>query len=418
MDEMKIQWKQKISFGILMILSLWWPSFELFMGILILCSLYFLNLKNQKISKDFLTAVLPLFLIIFIGLVSAFFYGYNIADISKDIAYFSKPLMLLFLGYSLIKIIHDDSFLFKIFIYLSVFFAIIHLYNLITYPNVLHTSINTLRNDTGLSNDIELLALVFLLLGFKYRKLKVFKQNRTTNIIITLLTVSLFLYFSRTMWVAIFLLLLASFGYAKISLKALKYITLIFILIGGFYIYLFSIEIERGETGISTFLYKMKIAPEEIFMPKIDLNDHAALWDHWRAYEAKMAYDQMHGYQHLIGRGFGSLVDLHFVAPLNDDGMRYISSLHNGYVMIYYKTGIIGLLFYLIFILNLYLFTFYKKNVYSELPVNNLIAAIGVYLLFSTLIISGAYNLKDIYLFALGGMIALFDRFKLTQKTD
>jgi len=415
MSSLRIQWKYKLLFGILIIISLQWPSFELLLAFLILICLYFLNLKNQKISKDFITAVLPLLLIFFVGMVSAFFYNYNFGDILKDNGYFLKPIMLLFLGYVLVFSINDTRFLFKAFIYLSIIFSLIHIFKLTTNPDLFPFNINKIRSIGGLSNDVELLALVFLLLSLKYPALNIFKKKSKSYIVIALLSISFFLYFSRTMWVAVFLLILTSFGYAKISLKAFKYIALILVLIGGFYIYLFSIEIKREEAGISAFLYKMKIAPEEIFVPKIDLNDHGALWDHWRAYEAKMAFDQMNTYQLLIGRGFGSLVDLHFVAPLNEKGMRYISHIHNGYAMIFYKTGFIGLLLYLTFTLNLYLFTFYRKNTIDEIPVNNLIASIGVYLLFSTLIISGAYNLKDIYLFTLGGLIALFDKYKLIK---
>lgn len=295
---------------------------------------------------------------------------------------------------------------------MAIVFAIFHLYKMLTYPDLFSTSINTIRTDTGLSNHVELVGLVFLILSFKFTDIQLFKSKKTRYAVLVLLFISFFLYFSRTMWVGILLLLVTSFGYAKISGKALKYVGIGLLFIAGFYIYLFSVEIPRDKPGISAFLYKMKIAPEEIFSPKVDLNNHEALWDHWRAYEAKMAFDQTHGFQHGIGRGFGSLVDLHFVAPLNDEGMRYISHLHNGYAMLYYKTGIVGLLFYILFLLNLYLFTFYKKHGNQNIPIENLIASVGIYLLFSTLIVTGVYNLSDIYLLLLGGLLALYDKNK------
>lgn len=412
MDMNSNQWNYKLLFGILLVISIRWPSVELLIGLLLFISIIFLNRREQKISSDFITAILPLIIIFFIGTILAFFYPYRYWDVGKDMVYFLKPILLLFIGYAIVYTIKDKIFFFKAFVYIGSAFAILHVFELITYPDLLNTSINTLRNKTGLSNHIELLAIVFLFLSLRYPKIQVFNNKRNTYLVLTLLLLSFILYFSRTMWVAIFLLLLTAFGYTKISFKALKYLGLFILLISSFYIYLYSIEIERDQPGISAFLYKMKIAPEEIFTPKIDLEDHAALWDHWRAYEAKMAFDQMDGFEHVFGRGFGSLVDLHFVAPLGDDGMQFISHLHNGYAMIYYKTGSIGLLLYLIFLLNLYLFTFHKKNLKSGIPYSNLIASIGIYLLFSSLIISGAYNLKDIYLFALGGLLANNDFLK------
>ena len=50
-------------------------------------------------------------------------------------------------------------------------------------------------------------------------------------------------------------------------------------------------NIERNSTGIESFLYKIKIAPSEIFNSDIDIDDHKQLWDKWRAYEVKMAFN-------------------------------------------------------------------------------------------------------------------------------
>jgi len=402
----------KSSFLLLLFIPLQLVSFELTFAILFILTILLLNRGSQKISGDFITVILFLLILFLIGISTPFFYNYQLWDIAKDVSYFLKPILLLFLGYAFIHNIKDKLFLFKAFVSMAIVFAIFHLYKMLTYPDLFSTSINTIRTDTGLSNHVELVGLVFLILSFKFTDIQLFKSKKTKYAVLVLLFISFFLYFSRTMWVGILLLIVTSFGYAKISGKALKYVGIGLLFIAGFYIYLFSVEIPRDKPGISAFLYKMKIAPEEIFSPKVDLNNHEALWDHWRAYEAKMAFDQTHGFQHGIGRGFGSLVDLHFVAPLNDEGMRYISHLHNGYAMLYYKTGIVGLLFYILFLLNLYLFTFYKKHENQNIPIENLITSVGIYLLFSTLIVTGVYNLSDIYLLLLGGLLALYDKNK------
>ncbi|MBN2237438.1 MAG: hypothetical protein JW729_07750 [Bacteroidales bacterium] len=402
----------KLIFLAVLFLPLNLTSFEIAFAFFLLATTLLLNNKNFKISKDLITALIPLLLLFVWGILISVFKSIHLFDFGKDAAYFLKPILLIVIGYGTILMIKEKKFLFTSIVYLAVIFAIWHLYKLISYPDLFNTSINTLRNDTGLSNHVELLALMFLLIGFKYPEMAVFEQKRTAIQVLILISISFILYFSRTMWVAIFLLLLTGFGYAKISKKAIKYISIVILLIGGFYIYLYSIEIDRNAPGISTFLYKMKIAPEEIFMPKIDLNDHAALWDHWRAYEAKMAINQMNGWDFAIGRGFGSLVDLHFIAPLNNEGMQYISHLHNGYAFLFYKTGFVGLFLYLLFLGNLYLFTFYSKSTDQNFPLTYFIAAIGVYLMFSSLIITGIYNQNSIYTLVLGGLLALFKKQK------
>lgn len=409
------QWKYKALFVILLISAIKSPSFEFLIVLAFLSAVFFLNQRKQKISTDFFNALFPLIILFGLGLFISFFHSYPIVDIFRDISYFIKPILLFFVGYALMHSIKDSGFIFKIFVYLGIFYSVWHIFDILTYPKLFETSINTLRNNTGLSNDIELIAMIFLFLSLKFSGIQIFKRKQTSYWVLSLLTVSFILYFSRTMWLAIFLLLLTTFGYAKLSSKALKYIGIVLIIFISFYVYLYSVEIKRTDEGISAFLYKMKIAPAEIFLSKVNFKNHANLWDHWRAYEAKTAFDQMKGFQHITGRGFGSLVDLQFKAPLNEKGMRYISHLHNGYAMIYYKTGIIGLIVYLLFVLNLYLFTFYKQNTNQKFPINNLIASVGVYLFFSTLIISGAYNLEEIYLFTLGGFFAFYDKNKKSE---
>jgi hypothetical protein len=112
------------------------------------------------------------------------------------------------------------------------------------------------------------------------------------------------------------------------------------------YGYLYSVKIDRGKPGLEAFLYKIKIAPEEIFKTNIDRDNHKELWDHWRGYEAKRALATMEDKpsSYVFGTGYGSLVNLKFKAPLSTtdkEGLKFISELHNGYPYVLYKTGII-----------------------------------------------------------------------------
>jgi O-antigen ligase len=107
---------------------------------------------------------------------------------------------------------------------------------------------------------------------------------------------------------------------------------------------------------------------------------------------------------YVIGTGYGSLVNLKFFAPLTenykDKGIKYISELHNGYVYIYYKTGILSLFLYLLFLINLYIKIYYNKNFETYF-----ISAIGVAFLFTTLTITGMYNSRDVIVFLLGALL-------------
>ena len=102
-------------------------------------------------------------------------------------------------------------------------------------------------------------------------------------------------------------------------------------------------------------------------------------------------------------------INLKFYSPLGEakKGLKFISEIHNGYIFVLYKSGFLGIIMYLIFLLDLY-----KANYKQKGYVSNLISAIGLFYLFSSLTITGIFNKRDILIFILG---ALF-YFSLTKK--
>lgn len=358
-----------------------------------------------------------LIMILITGVISSFFYQKNLFDWFKDILYFSKPILGILLGYFLVKKINNKKFFLKALIYTSFLFAIYHILTVFITTDFSTDSINTIRNKNGLASPLELLALIILISSYRFDYLKVI--NRRKKILIFTLVLSLILYFSRTMVVAFIIMLLAVNDYTKLTTKGFKYGISLMILIGLFYFYLFSIDLKRNQPGIESFLYKIKIAPSEIFSPtkNIDIKNHKNLWDHWRAYESNLAYMQMkeNPISFLNGYGFGSLVDLKFVAPLNEKGMRFIPLLHNGYVNTLFKTGFLGLFFYISFLLLLYLQSYKNKNYKDEKIIRNLVSAIGLYFIFTSLIITGIYNLEEKYSLILGGFLFLLSKIEANQ---
>ena len=217
------------------------------------------------------------------------------------------------------------------------------------------------------------------------------------------------------MMVLAILLLLSINGYTKITMKGLKAMGIFLLAIIGFYIFLHSIKIDRGKPGLEAFLFKVKIAPEEIFKTRIDRENHKELWDHWRGYEAKRAFDLMTEYpsSFVFGTGYGSLVNLKFEAPLTGEnkGMKFISELHNGFAYVFYKTGIIGLIIYLSFLISLYK-VIYKNSNYATA----FISSIGILYFFTTLTITGIYNSRDIIIFILGALLFFKDKINASIK--
>jgi hypothetical protein len=361
----------------------------------------------SKISKKTFHIFLFFLSILLIAIFSSFFSDFLLYDWVKDFTYFSKPILALLAGYFVSKNINDFYSVLKIIVFVALFLAITHILEILIYIDFRKASVSDIRNIGGISNEIEVFAIVILILSNKYKNIKIFNNKLLKKIALIILSLSFIFYLSRTMIVTLTIFTLGSYGYLKFTRKALKYGFIVLISFGLFYTYLFSRNFERGKPGIDSFLYKMKIAPAEIFISNNNLNtkNHAYLWDHWRAYEAKIAITQINSNSNwFIGKGLGSLVDLKFVAPLGD-GMRYIPTLHNGYVTILYKSGLVGLLFYLCILLSLYLFCYIKHVSIKSTIANNLISGLAIHFLFTTLIVTGMFNIMEPYTFILGMLL-------------
>jgi len=375
------------------------------------------NLK-YKYSKELIKLIFPLVLILIIAVFSSFFFSSKLFDIIKDFFFLAKPILYILIGYFLVKGISNKKFLFDIIVYSAFIFALIHIYLTIYYLNNYEFDVNQLRNYAGRSNALEIFALV-LLFSKKGKELYQF-TGKYKKLFKTILAVSFLCYLSRTVTVSVIILILSINGYLAITRKGILYMFGFIISVILFYSYLFSVDLERGAPGIEGFLYKLKIAPAEIFDYEINVEDHSDLWDHWRAYEAKKAIEQLNDTPLLmglfVGKGVGSLVDLEFVSPLTEEGIQYITTLHNGYSYISFKSGVIGLLAFLFFLLMLYMQVYTKGKSKNAIIINNLLSGIAVYYMFTTLIVTGLYNPRDFGGLIVGGLLSLKFFYKLDNQ--
>jgi hypothetical protein len=297
----------------------------------------------------------------------------------------------------------------KAIVFIAAFTALLHLFGIFILGDFRDNSIHELRGDFGLDNFIEIFALYILLFSKRFLGKPIVTNRRWYYMLVIIFLLSIYLYFSRTMLVAFFLIGFSMLGYTKITTGTLKFIGFAFLLIGLLYVYLFSVKIDRNAKGVEAFLYKIKIAPEEIFKTKIDRENHKELWDHWRGYEAKRAFSLMEkkSSSYVFGTGYGSLINLKFKAPVGEKDMKYISRIHNGYVFILYKTGFIGLILYFLFLINLYQKIYNKKSSEEVYFANRIIVSISIFYVFSSLIITGIYIPIDAVVFILGGLLTV-----------
>ena len=393
----------KTIFILVLLFQMYIPSFKFNVLFQLLLLVLFVLYEKLKIALSFFKITAPIYIVFFLGFIGFLVFNNSITQALKDVFHFIKPLQGLLVGFLFFQIINDKEKFYKTIILTGVLSAIIHLFIVVVFTDFTSGSVHAIRQYTR-DNFLELFAVFFLIFYPIYYKKQLFNSDLKRKIILILLLISCFFYFSRTMIVASIILLMSVYGYTKITMKSLKTISVLLLFIALLYTYLFSVKIDRNAKGYEAFLYKVKIAPSEIFKTKVDRENHKDLWDHWRGYEANRAIALMDTkpLSYLIGVGHGSLVDLKFKAPLSGekDGMRYISELHNGYPYVLYKTGIFGLLLYIFF-----LFTLYYKIHYNSSLETVLISAIGLFYFFTTITITGIYNTQDTIVFILGALL-------------
>lgn len=412
---LKVNKLYQFLFSFLLICQLYIESYRIIIlsQIAILIGILYLE---KSIDSRLVSLILPLLLFLIIPVFPLFFNIPELQFILKDFFLLVKPLVGLVIGYLIFRRINDLSIFVKTIVVVGCISAMIHLVILIFNGSLLTGNVSQIRQFSK-DNFLELFAIFFLSFHQKFFNAHVFKNKSLSRILFIILLVSCLLYLSRTMIIIALILALAVLGYLKISTKTIKVITVLIVVFVGLFIYLFNTKIDRDEKGLMGFLYKVKMAPGEIFTSRIDRSNHAELWDHWRAYEANRAYELMveNPSSFVIGNGYGSLVNLKFKAPLTKDdiGIQYISEIHNGYVFILYKLGFIGLIIFFIFLYNLYI-SFYKKYNF----VNVFMGAISVCYFFTALTITGIFNKRDVMIFILGGLLFFASKFKNFQSNE
>ncbi len=331
-------------------------------------------------------------LILALASIVFFFKNHEFYYVIRDITYLIKPIIGLLIGYQLCKKFPEKVF--QSITHVAFFIAIIH-FCLIFYGVIFFKAItvNDLRFYGGYFSDFEVYALIILIFHEKF-ELNFSKEKTLLYTIIIM--ISAFMYLARTNFIQFIILFLAIKGYFKINKRAITIlVSVIIVSIIGYSTILY-INPKRNGEGIEALLYKIKIAPIEPFKTKINRDDWKDFNDNYRSYENIMTVRQItrDGMNSvLFGQGIGSKIDLKQKVWLGDMELRYISILHNGFMTIFLKSGLLGLFIYLFSIY--FLFKKTESNIEIVNNINLLLIGTGVFLMFSNWVFMGVYNLSD-----------------------
>ncbi|MCZ8144481.1 hypothetical protein [Flavobacterium sp.] len=356
---------------------------------------YSINIINQ---------ILCFLGIIIISLVSSFFYEFTVYNFIRDFTYLLKPIFGLLLGYQICKRYSNNNPLYLI-IRTGVFLAILHLI-IVAFSFIFLTvrDINGLRYYAGYFSDFEVYGLVFLFFS-KQLGIEISESKRKKYIL--LLAVSSMFYLSRTNFIQFVLMFMALKGYFTINKRAITVLATFAVATILLYSAILYVNPKRNGPGIEAFLYKVKIAPTEPFKTKINKEDYKDFNDNYRSLENILTINQMTAEDKstiIFGKGMGSEVKLHAEVMLDGVVFSKISILHNGFMTIFLKSGLLGVVLLILSIVLLYRNCFYQNPMFKN--INYFFIGTILFLFISYWVFMGFYFKADTKSILIGLMIA------------
>ncbi len=330
--------------------------------------------------------------ILFIACIVTFYYDYKLYYIARDFAYMVKPAVGLLIGYQLIRKLRTN--IFRLIVITGFLLALLHFFFLFQAVIVYHAdTVAKVRHYAGYFSDFEIYSLILLVF---YKRFNMGFTQRQVLLLSAVIALSSFLYMARTNYIQFLIMFIALKGYFTVNKKsviAVSSLLLVSLIAYGAILY---INPRRNGDGLEALMYKIKIAPTEPFRTRISKDNHKQFHDNYRSYENITTIRQVkaEGTEAvIIGKGLGSTVDLKTVIWLGDQQMRFISILHNGFMTVFLKSGLIGVA---IFILSLFLlFKRVRSDNYKVRQVNYIMVGTAIFMFISAWVFMGFYFTAD-----------------------
>ncbi len=403
------QSRKETWYTVLFALCVGLPYINFYEATFALWSFAILVTLRRKYSFTFLGYVGYFALILLIATLVGIFKEADVKtyDFVKDITYLLKPILGLIAGYQICKPHLRNPM--NTLVYVGGFIAVAHLLVILhafVFLNV--RNINDLRQFGGYFSDYEIYALIFLIFRDRFG---IDIPKKKAKILLALIGVSAFLYLARTNFIQFAILYMAMKGYLRLTTKSLAVIaSVVAVSIIGYTI-IYNANPRRGAKGLEAFFYKIKVAPMEPFKSKVNAEDWVDFNDNYRSYENILTIRQVSNKGTaavIFGEGLGSKIDLKREVWLQTSMMRYIPFLHNGFMTVFLKSGLLGLFVYFLTI------AFFWKRRPSRDPVvseiNLLLYGTGFFLIISNWVFLGFYNLFDTKTLLVGFLFAYRER--------
>jgi hypothetical protein len=365
---------------------------------ILLLNFIFLIIDNCKFSYFLYNFFLPL-LILFIF---SFFCGikYLFEDIDrfiKDLIIYLQPILVIVFGYYIIdKYISFINFL-RIAIIATSLTSLLKLSYFLFYNgfNFKPIIFFILTDKITWFNFSQLYAFLFLLIGYKFH-LNIFKKSYFKYIFLFSILCILFSVSRTTYFIFIIIIIIININIKFLSkINNFIWIFILFILFTLFgSVYLNIRKNSFNEVSISN---KIANSISEVLITN-KFYTKSEIIVNYRSYEALLGlnkYNESNLFTKFFGFGFGSSVKRpSWIFPDTSSYLDNIPFFHNGYVSILFKSGIIGLILFFIFIFKI---SHLSKNLLVlnttlSLVLFKLLIIFILIILLSTYVIHGIYK--------------------------
>jgi uncharacterized membrane protein YhdT len=252
-------------------------------------------------------------------------------------------------------------------------------------------TLDTIRTRTSFVSLTEAFSLAWLILLYNNSEAKKYIYLPKW-LIISILTASLLLSFSRTLIISFLISILAmrnffSFRLSTVIVSGVKILILVLLLI-------LSLVIINRTTEKESILHSFTDKYLNSVKENTFRGEYSSMADYnrnWRGYETHLTKKEIKKaglFEKIFGYGFGKTVYIGNKGFLGE-GLENIPKFHNGFIEIILKTGYIGLIMYLIFFF--YLFRIAERTTQNT-EFEKLFKAIIVSAFLSTLVMTGIYN--------------------------
>ncbi|MCX2574018.1 O-antigen ligase family protein [Pedobacter sandarakinus] len=370
--------------------------------------------RNSKI-------LLPLLLIFVIGVMAGISNPIN--DLLRDTFGLVNVLLFFIFGVSFQKYISNFKAFYKYIKLAALISGTVHIVLFLSYYASAY-SLDNLRLLAGRGSIVEAIFIALFLSRMLNKKFRHYMSRAGIfdYLVFFIMIVSFLMYISRSMMIstAIYTLFLSNYVNLRDFSRALfrKSFVVVTILI-CFAALLGVFSSTTGNSPLDWVVGKFERIPQEVFWDskKNSTADLADINDNWRGYEAYQGVLKFYNgstFQKTFGYGYGALVDLNLIMNLGGKDYSEIPVLHNGYVMLLVKSGIFGILMYLIFI---YALGFMKLKKSEDSPeqfyFGQMLSALSIIVLINTFTITGLLNPDDALTPTLLGLF-----FGLTRKNN